>query len=201
MTYSFEQVVGFSAGLLEFSAFLLYYLSIFQGKTRPNRATWFVLTVVGVLIVVSYYASGARETLWVPISYAVGPLIVFLLSIKYGEGGWAPFDRWSLLACLVSIILWKVLQSSEISLFFSILIDFFGLLPTLKKSYLDPQSEDKIAWSVTSLSNFLNIFAVSSWTFAIGFYPVYMFLVNGLVTAFLFLRKQEKKVSIATLRN
>lgn len=156
-----------------------------------------MLTVVGVLIVVSYYASGARETLWVPISYAVGPLIAFLLSLKYGEGGWAPFDRFCLLACFVSMVFWKVSRSSEIALFSNILIDFFGLLPTIKKAYLDPESEDRIAWSVTSLSNFLNILAVGSWTLVIGFYPVYMFLVNGLVTTLLFLR--SKKSASSTL--
>lgn len=191
MAYSFEQIIGFVAGALELSAFALYYLAIFRGTTRPNRATWFVLTVVGVLIVMSYYASGARETLWVPISYAVGPLIAFLLSLKYGEGGWTPFDRFCLLACFVSMIFWKVSHSSEIALFSNILIDFFGLLPTIKKSYFDPTSEDRVAWSVTSLSNFLNILAVSSWTFTIGFYPVYMLLVNGLVTALLFIRKEK----------
>lgn len=198
MIYSFEQIIGFLAGVLEFGAFLLYYISILQGKTRPNRATWFVLTVVGVLIVMSYYASGARETLWVPISYAVGPLIAFLLSLRYGEGGWTPFDRACLLACAVSIIFWKISKNPEMTLFFNLLIDFFGLLPTIKKAYLDPLSEDKVAWSVTSLANFMNILAVTSWTFIIGFYPVYMLIVNGLVTTLLFIRKKEK-VPIAPL--
>lgn len=191
MEYSFEQIIGFSAGLLEFWAFILYYISILNGKTRPNRATWFVLTVVGVLIVMSYYASGARDTLWVPISYAVGPFIAFLLSLKYGEGGFTPFDRFCLLACLVSIVFWKISHSPAMTLFANLLIDFFGLLPTIRKAYLDPKSEDRAAWSVTSLSNFLNILAVGSWTFVIGFYPVYMFLVNGLVTTLLFVRGRK----------
>lgn len=78
------------------------------------------------------------------------------------------------------------------TLFANLLIDFFGLLPTIRKAYLDPKSEDRTAWSVTSLSNFLNILAVSSWTFVIGFYPVYMLLVNGLVTTLLFVRGRKR---------
>ena len=195
MPYSFEQIVGIAAGIFGFIAFLLYYLSIIQGKTRPNRATWFILTIVGVLIATSYYASGARETLWVPISYTLGPLIAFFLSFRYGEGGWTFFDRLCLVGCVVSVVLWKIAETPEVTLFFNILIDFFGILPTLKKAYLDPSSEDKLAWSVTSFSNFLNILAVSTWSFVIGFYPVYMFLVNGLVTVFLFFRKGKKGVA------
>ena len=193
MPYSSEQIIGVLAGVLEFSAFILYYISIFQGKTRPNRATWFALTVVGVLIAASYYASGARETMWIPVSYVVGPLIAFLLSIKYGEGGWTVFDRLCLLGCFVGIVLWKVSHSPEITLFFSILVDFLGILPTLKKSYLDPLSEDKRAWLVTTLASALNIFAVSVWTFSIGAYPVYMLFLNGAITALLFFSPKNSK--------
>ena len=186
MPYSSEQIIGVLAGVLEFSAFFLYYISILQGKTRPNRATWFVLTIVGFLIVASYYASGARETIWIPVSYAVGPMIAFLLSIKYGEGGWTVFDRLCLLGCFIGIVLWKVSHSPEITLFFSILVDFLGILPTLKKAYLDPLSEDKTAWLVTALASALNIFAVSMWTFSIGAYPVYMLFLNSVIAALLF---------------
>ena len=186
VSYSFEQVMGAAAGLFGFLAFVLYYISILKGKTRPNRATWFILTVVGALIALSYYASGARETLWVPVSYVIGPFIAFLLSIKYGVGGWTPFDRLCLFGCFVSIIFWKVSHSPEITLFLNILIDFFGILPTIKKSYLDPLSEDRTAWSMTVFASVLNIFAVGSWTLVIGVYPVYMLFFNGLIVALLF---------------
>lgn len=179
------EFIGKLAGILSFVAFILYYISIYRGRTRPNRATWFVLTVVGVLIAISYYATGARNTLWIPIAYTIGPLIVFLLSLKYGEGGWTPFDRFCLFGCLISIILWKIAHSPEITLFLNILIDFFGILPTIKKSYFDPLSEDTLAWSVTVLASVLNIFAVETWTFSIGVYPVYMLFFNGMILALL----------------
>ncbi len=190
MEYSFEGIIGGIAGGLSFVAFLLYYVSIFRWETRPNRATWIILTVVGVLIASSYYASGARETMWIPLSYVLGPFIAAILSIKYGEGGWNRFDIVCLIGCLVSVVFWGLTDEPLIALFINIVIDFFGILPTLKKSYLDPLSEGKLAWSVTTVSNFLNIFAVGTWSFALGAYPVYMVLVNGLVTFFLFARRK-----------
>lgn len=196
--------MGVSAGIFGFLAFVLYYISIFQGKTRPNRATWFILTVVGVLIASSYFASGARETIWVPVGYVFGPFIAFLLSIKYGEGGWTPLDRFCLLVSLVSIVFWKMTHLPELTLLLNIVIDFFGLLPTIKKSYFDPLSEDKLAWSVTSFSGILNIFAVGVWSFSIGVYPVYMLLVNGLVTFFLFYKGRQvlrNQTKIALVEN
>ncbi len=194
MLYSFEQIVGVFAGVFGFVAFILYYISIYHGGTRPNRATWFILTVVGVLIAVSYYASGARETIWVSISYVIGPLIAFVLSLKYGEGGWTLFDQICLIGCLISVVAWVVTDSPQMVLFFNVLIDFLGILPTIKKSYTNPLSEDRTAWLVTSFSSFSNIFAVKSWTFIIGFYPVYMLLVNSFITMLLFLKRNNDTI-------
>ncbi len=49
-----------------------------------------------------YYGVGGRETMWVPLSFIAGPLLVWILSIWYGEGGWTKFDRWCLAGAFVS---------------------------------------------------------------------------------------------------
>lgn len=180
------QIAGILAGVVSFIAFIAYYFSIVSGKTKPNRATWFILTIVGVLILVSYYSVGARDTLWVPIGYTLGPLITFLLSIKYGEGGWTTFDKICLFVAIISVIFWYLSGSALITLIINIFIDFCGILPTIKKSYLDPSSEELYPWVITFTAGFLNLFAINSFAFDIVIYPIYMFLVNGIVTFFLF---------------
>lgn len=179
------EIIGKLAGLLSFAAFILYYISIVQGRSRPNRVTWIILTVVGILILASYYASGARNTLWIPVAYTIGPLIVALLALKYGEGGASRLDSFCLIGCVVSIILWIVTDSPLVTLLINIGIDFLGMVPTLVKSFVDPWSEDLLAWSVTVFSNFLNIVAIERWEFSIVVYPIYMVLVNGFVVLFL----------------
>jgi hypothetical protein len=179
-------LIGQIAGGISFVAYVLYYISIVQGRSRPNRATWIILTVVGVLIAASYYAAGARSTMWVAIAYTVGPFIAAILSFKYGEGGTTRFDIFCLVGCALSVVLWIFFKNPVVVLVINIVIDFLGILPTLKKSYLDPASEDRLAWSVTTFSNVLNIFAIEAWIFSVAVYPVYMVIVNGLVTAFIF---------------
>ncbi len=179
-------LIGQVAGGLSFFAYILYYISIVQGRSRPNRATWIILTVVGVLIAASYYASGARNTMWVALAYTVGPLIAAILAFKYGEGGTTRFDIYCLVGCAASVILWVLSENPVYTLVINIFIDFLGILPTLKKSFIDPLSEDGLAWSVTTFSNLLNIFAIELWVFSVAVYPVYMLIVNGLVTTFIF---------------
>ncbi len=77
--------IGIIAGSLSFLAYLLYVVDMIRGRCRPNRMTWWTLTVIGLMVAISYYASGARQTMWVALAYVAGPLIVSLLSFRYGR--------------------------------------------------------------------------------------------------------------------
>lgn len=178
---------GWSAGLLSFLAFIIYYITIINGKTLPNKATWLILTIVGILVSVSYYSIGAKETIWVSISYVVGPLIAFLLSLKYGESNWTILDRTCLSISIVSILVWSFTESAIIVLLTNIFIDFLGIIPTIKKSYINPESEDYVPWLITTIASLLNILAIQDWVFSIYVYPIYMIVFNTIITIPLFI--------------
>ncbi len=179
-------LIGQIAGLISFSAYVLYIVSTLKKETKPNRATWWILTLVGVMIAASYYAEGARDTMWVALSYVVGPFIIALLSLKYGEGTWERLDKICLAVAIVSAFLWYVFNSAFIALMSNIAMDFVGLIPTIKKSWLRPGGEDRVAWGLESGASVLNLLAVQTWTFAIAFYPLYLAVLNTLITVLLF---------------
>jgi hypothetical protein len=200
---SFAQIGGILAGVLTAFAWILYNVHVSQKKTRPNRATWSILTLVGILILISYYDGGARETLWVPAVYVIGTFITALLSVfYYGEGGWTPFDKRCLAIAIGSVLVWFILRSyvphaSLAVLLINIGIDFVGLLPTIRKSWCRPRFEDPTAWIIEFLSSFINLFAVTTWaltidSFSIWVYPTYLATVNGIIALILVLRGTKK---------
>ena len=91
-------LLGWVAGVLSLVAFVPYIVAILRGETRPNRATWWIWTTTGAVLLASYYFSGAETTIWVAVSYFVASLVTALLSIRYGEGGSTPLDRGCLMA-------------------------------------------------------------------------------------------------------
>jgi hypothetical protein len=162
-------------------------VEIMQGKTRPNRATWWIWTIVGAMLCASYYASGARHTIWVPVSYVIGPLVTALLSLKYGEGGSDRFDRACLGGSLLSLVAWWLARSPLVALMANMAIDLLGALPTVRKAYNAPEAESLRSWSVFLIADILNLFAIGSWSVATALYPSYLFTL-ALVLVLLMLR-------------
>lgn len=176
---------GIAAGVLTFVAFPIYTLDIMRGNTKPSRVTWWILTLSNVLLAASYYVSGARDTIWIPISYSIGFLLIAMLSIKYGDGDWTAVDYVCLAGAIASALAWALFNSAEIALFMIIVVDFFGLVPTIYKSYLRPWTENRTAWIIATIASLLNIFAIESWTFVIATYPLYVLITNALVAFFI----------------
>lgn len=187
---------GQIAGVISFVAYLLYITTTISGRTKPNRATWWILSLVGFMIAISYYSSGARDTIWVAVSYVVGPLIIAILSLWYGEGKWETLDKVCLIGAIISAIIWYFSSSALIVLSINIFMDFLGLIPTIKKSYLRPDGENRTAWTLESLAGVLNVFAIDRFVLNIILYPLYIFIINISITVLLYRPVGRKKIFI-----
>jgi hypothetical protein len=187
--FTISYIFGTIAGIISFGAYLVYIFSILKGETRPSRATWWILTIVGSVTGFSYYFSGAVDTIWVPVADVIGIFIVAVLSIKYGEGGLNFFDISCFLVSMLGLTLWYIFKNPIIALILNLSMDFVGMLPTIKKSYLEPTGESKLSWLLTFSGNVINFGGVSASTFGVLIYPIYMSITSGAVTVLLYFPK------------
>lgn len=179
-------VFGIAAGIFSFSAYIFYIIAIVKGYTKPSRATWFIWGAVGIILAISYWASGAEDTIWVAVSEAIAPVIIGLLAIKYGHGGAETVDIFAFSGALLSLVLWWYFGSPIIALVMNLAIDFFAAMPTVVKSWHKPEEEDKFAWTLTQTGNLFNLFAIDKLIFGVIVYPVYTFIIDGIITALLY---------------
>jgi len=188
MTYS--AFFGIAAAVIAIAAYIPYLTSIFRGKTRPNRATWLIWAVLGAIICASYWSVGARNTFW--FTLPVGTVIVAFLSIRYGTGGWTPFDKVCLLGAGSALLLWWMSGIPFTALIIGILVDIIGYLPTMKKIWHDQGSEDRLTWAMFFIGSILNVFALETWTFEIAILPLYVVVFNAMVLGLLVFPRQRK---------
>jgi len=185
-------ILGLLAGAIAFFAYLVYIVSVIRGKTKPNRASWWIWSFMGLVLALSYQFSGAENTIWVPYVEFLGPFLIAILSIKYGEGGLSnKTDIICLLGALVSIILWIIFNNPVVALITNLASDSFAIFPTIKKSFLRPEGEDFWAWFGTGIADMINLFAVERFTFAILIYPVYMLISDIIIVGILFVKKKS----------
>jgi tetratricopeptide (TPR) repeat protein len=130
----------------------------------------------------SYREAGASYAFLAPVGYVIGSIIVFILSIRHGVGGWTPFDRKCLIGAAISLVSWEIFDSPMSALLINLLINLLGTLPTARKAWYHPETESKVAWSLFSIGSIVNLFAVENWTFSMAMYPVSMIFLIGMVT-------------------
>ena len=174
-------VAGWLAGLLSLAAFVPYILSTLRGHTKPNRATWSIWMVNSFVIAASYYSSGATNTIWVAVGYSIGSLVTAILSYRFGTGGWTWLDRNCLTMAAIALFCWWWFDSALIALLMSLSVDFAGALPTIRKAYQEPETEDRVSWSLFLSGNCVNLIAIQRWMFSIVIYQPYMVLARGLI--------------------
>lgn len=192
MEWDLKATLGIIAGIIAFLAYIVYVVSIFRGKSKPNRATWWIWAFMGLVLALSYKFSGADNTVWVPYVEFLGPLTIAILSIKYGEGGLKnKTDLFCLFGAVASVILWIIFNNPVVALVTNLAIDSFAIIPTIKKSFLRPEGEDFWAWFGTGLADGLNMFAVEKFSFAILLYPIYMLVSDLIIILILLLKKKS----------
>ncbi len=186
---------GQVAALLAAIAVVPYVWSILKGHTRPSRASYAIWSVIQTIELVSYIAAGATTTKWVLLVLAINAIVIFGLSFKYGMGGRNKFD----IPCLVlaggAIILWVTSHNPALAVYMSMLAGFIAYLPTIKKSYLWPGSENTLSWAIFVIAAILNVCALTTIQPAIALPPLFGLGLSMTVTGLLvFPRRKFKNV-------
>lgn len=186
---NYHFVFGITGGIFSAIAFIPYVVAIIKKSSKPNRASWIIWNVTNVILLVSYFSVGARATIFLPIIYVFNAFIILILSFRYGASLWSRLDYISLFVAGFSLIIWFLTKNPLTALLMNLVMDAVAYLPTIKKSYLDPFSESRIAWLFIFLGTCLNLLAVNSFSFGVIIYPIVMFLMNGALLLVLFRKK------------
>ncbi len=187
-------LIGEIAGVLAVVQVIPYIVSIFHGHTKPERATYFIWLIVDAVTITSYIAVGARTTIWTGLVFTVSALLIFILSIRYGMGGFSKFDIICLLLALGGISIWITTGDALLTLYFSTFVTLIGYLPTIKKVYFLPETENTLSWAMCSGASVLNILALTTLRPSIALLPISSAIMEVLIAYLLLFPAARAKV-------
>lgn len=179
----------------------IYIREILRAKAKPNRMTRFSLLVITVLSTASLLAQKDKIAIWLAFASMFQSIIIFILSLKNGMGGFEKIDIGSLAITTIGIVLWQSTQNPNLGLYASIIADLCAMIPTLIKTYKLPRTE--VAWfnGMDIIASLISLLLVNSTKLSEYIYPLYLVLVNSIMVILIIRPYLEKRVFHSAYQN
>ena len=182
-------VLGLAAGLIGVLDTIPYVRDTLRGSTRPHRGTWLIWGVLAVVVSLSQYADGAAWSLVMAGVQAVLTSLIFLLSIRRGEGGVSAADITMIAIAGAGVTGWIVADEPIVATACVVAADLIGAGLMVPKTYRDPHSETLITFVFASLGGALAAGAVGAIDVSLLLYPVYYCVINGAIALLIWERR------------
>lgn len=182
-------IIGIISPIVCALGYIPYLISIYRHKTKPHPFSWFLWAILGLVTLVTYIGVGAKETLPLAILNFVGPLFIFFFTIKFWKGNFPIFDYLCLVFSLIAIVIYIVFHEAAIALTINLVGDLFAALPTIRKTYKDPTSENLSTWLLFTFGAAISFFAIREFSYGLIILPLYLTVYEGIMCV-LILRKK-----------
>ena len=171
-----------------------YYLyETIDGKSMPNRVTWFLWGLFPMIIFIAQRAQGVEGLSWVSFAAGFTPFLILLASFLNKRAYWKSqrSDYFLMAAAVLGIVLWIATDNPNLAILFALSADLLAGIPTVIKSYKHPETESWIAYGISTIGFGVGLLAIQTYSFESSAFILYLFLINGLL-ALLAYRKPTK---------
>ena len=149
--------------LLAIIAELKYIHSVIKGTSKPNFSAWGIFTVSMILLLLSSYSLGARDSLYIVAIFTLLHFITTILAFRFRVFILTTFEKTLILLVIFSVIAWIFTKNAWTALLINIIVDTLGFISVAYKLYLHPKTEDTLAWSISFIAYGINLLTITRW--------------------------------------
>lgn len=176
-----------------------YVRATLKGWVIPNKVTWFLWALAPMIAFFATFSSSGFSLGQIPVFMAgFTPLLVFGASFINKQSFWKItfFDLSCGIVSLITLVIWYLTQNSNLAILLAIMSDALAALPTLIKAWRYPETESIKPFAAGIVTTGIALPATSTWDFAHLAFPVYLFLLNILMTVILKVKDKSIKTSV-----
>jgi hypothetical protein len=184
-------------GLLS-STFLLvgcipYLRDIYKNNAQPHILSWMGWGFITALGAFAMLAEGSAWTVAILFTNTFVCFLVAIYSALKGNGVWSTtiLDYIFFGIGILGLILWQSLHLPILALICAIVADFSFGVPTVIKTFKNPNSETWLPWFMSMMAGLFSLFTIQGILFHEVAYPLYLFLFD--LTVLLIVIKVIKK--------
>lgn len=181
-----QQFFNLAAGIIFPIGFLPYIYSMLRGETKPSKVSWIIWISLDYIVLAGMFAENTVNGQIVGTVF--GGTMVFLLALKLGNTSWTNLDKFSLAGGVVGIMLWLITSNPIAAIITSSCTALIGSFPTFASAWKNPRNENRLAWTLFTISCVCALIGVPHWTIADAAQPVAFSIVEGVMMYILWVK-------------
>ena len=160
-----------------------YVRDTLRGTTTPNRVTWGLWGVEGVLAFVVEIQQHVGLAALMTLMFGLIPLLIVGVSLRGHHGVWriGPFDVLCGSLSVAGIAFWAFVNEPTVALVSFVVADQLAGLPTLRKSWLVPSSETAWTFFTGVINTAITIMSLRHFTTAGALFPGAIFVTDVII--------------------
>jgi hypothetical protein len=176
---------------------LSYLIDTIKGKTKPNKVTWAVWAFAPLIAFWATIRQGVGVQSLLTFMVGFGPLVILIASFASKKAYWKT-TKLDLICgglAIIGLILWKITGTGNLAIFFSIIADGLAAIPTIIKSYKQPETENSNGYLGTTVAALITLLTIKIWSFEQYAFAAYIFAMNTFILILLKPRLGKKILS------
>ena len=195
--FDIKILISIVASILAFVGNISYLKDVLKGIVKPHPYTWFIWSIVSMTTFFGGLAKGSGIGALPTGISEFFTIVIFIFSLKYvfrGEvGNIRKIDNYFLAIALLGLIPWALTKDPTISVVFVVLIDLVAFIPTLRKTWMHPETEKPLLYGMNVSRHILTLFSVGAFNVATTFHSFAMICTNTLMVYFISKRRKGIK--------
>ncbi len=189
----YKTLLGFLAVAIEIISYIVYFVGIYRGKTKPHAFTWFVWGVLNIIAFIAVLISGGEAGSWILGVNVFACFAIAIIGFIQKHVVYDKYDWLALFGALLGIFLWWLSDNPLYAVVLVSIADGTGTIPIFRKAYRAPFEENITAFAIGVLYYPLAILALESLTLTTWLYPATVFLLDAALVILVFTRRKKLK--------
>ncbi len=164
---------------------LVYVRDTLRGTTQPNRVTWLLWAFAPLLAFAVEIHSGVGLRALTTFVIGFMPLLVFVASFHNSAASWKirRLDYACGAMSLAGTAAWLITRNGVVAIAAAIAADFMAGVPTMLKSWSNPESETVTTYIGAVLNSGILLLTIQHWTTEEAAFPLFIFVIASFQVA------------------
>ena len=189
-----KDILAIIAAIVAVGGNIPYLRDAIKKRVTPHPYTWLVWSIVSGITLFGQIAKGAgigALPTAVAEAFTIG---IFIFSLRYGFKNVIKTDNYFLVAALLGLIPWIITKNPTISVIVAVSIDLVAFTPTIRKTWVKPDSETPILYGANVLRHVLTLLSLQSYNIATTLHSIAMIITNSIMTSIILFKKVKQLV-------